>query len=370
MQYLYFTYPFFLSFTSCGILIFLNQFFGLGSDKVTGVQKFHLTSISRLGGVGISAALFFSSILPLNKDASIQLLIQLLLVALPVFFAGTLEDLTHKIAPSFRLILALLSSTLAYLLLDVKVIRTDVWIVDWLLQWPLLIYLFSILVISGFTHAINIIDGFNGLASGQVLLMLCFLSYLNFATNQYDLLLVSLTLLSVTMGFFVLNWPFGKIFLGDGGAYLLGFCVVCLGLILVSRCSEISPFAPIMLGLYPLVEVLFSMYRRFFVKGHSITQPDAIHLHSLVFRRIIKVKLSSINNPQLLNSSVAYIFWFSTSVMGGLTCVFYKYTSILLFLFFIYIFIYIRLFIQLIRFKSPRLFYFFLIDVPQKIRRP
>ena len=355
MHYLNFTFPFLLSCTTCGILIFLNHFFGFGSDKITGVQKFHLTSTSRLGGVGILAALLFSSVLPLNSDSSTHLLLQLLLVALPVFFAGTLEDLTHKITPSFRLILSLVSSTFAYLLLDVKVIRTDVWIVDWLLQWPVLIYFFSILIISGFTQAINIIDGFNGLASGQILLMLCFLSYLNYSTYQYDLLLVSLTLLSVTMGFFVLNWPFGKIFLGDGGAYLLGFCVVCLGLILISRSSVVSPFAPIMLGLYPLVEVLFSMYRRFILKGHSITQPDASHLHSLIFRRIVKVKLSSRKKPKLLNSSVAYFFWVSTSIMGGLTCVFYKDTSILLFLFFIYIFFYIRLFIQLIRFKSPRL---------------
>ena len=296
-------------------------------------------------------------LVPDNLSTS-HLFIQFILASSPVFLAGTLEDITHEIAPSARLILALISSTLAYLLLDVRVIRTDVWLVDWLLHWPIFVFFITILVISGFTHAVNIIDGFNGLASGQTLLMLGFLSYLNYTTNQLELLSLSIFLFIITLGFFTWNWPFGKIFLGDGGAYLLGFCVVCLGLLLVCRSPKVSPFAPILLGIYPLVEAIFSMYRRLVIRGHSVTRPDALHLHSLIFRRVFKNRTSSVNF-QLMNSKVALFFWFKTFIFSGITTIYYKESNVLFCLFFSYVFLYTWFFAQLIRFKTPRWIFFF-----------
>lgn len=352
--------PFFVSFISCAILIALNHWMGIGVDKTTGVQKFHFYPTSRLGGVALMSGLTCSVLWMSNNSSTTHLFfIQFILASAPVFLAGTLEDITHKVAPSVRLILALISSSLAYLHLDVMVIRTDVWLVDWLLQWPIFIYLLTILVISGFTHSINMIDGFNGLASGQTLLMLGFLSYLNYITNQLDLLSLSLPLFIITLGFFAWNWPFGKIFLGDGGAYLLGFCVVCLGLLLVCRSPNVSPFAPIMLGIYPLVETIFSMYRRLVIRGHSVTRPDALHLHSLIFRRVFKNR-SSCANFQLMNSKVALFFWFLTFIYSGITSIYYKESNILFGLFFTYVFLYTWLFTQLIRFKTPRWIFFYL----------
>lgn len=345
--------PFFVCFTTCGLLIFLNQFLGFGRDKSSGIQKFHQKATSRLGGLAIFISLIFTLVWVAPNSATGQLFSLLIFTCVPVFSVGLLEDITHKISPSIRLLLALVSSTLAYLLLDVKVFRTNIWFVDWLLQWPFIVYLFTVLVVAGFTHAINIIDGFNGLASGQILFMLVFLSYLNYHTDQFDLLFISISLFFITLGFFVWNWPFGKIFLGDGGAYLLGFCVVCLGLLLVLRSSDVSPFAPIMLGLYPLVEALFSIYRRLLLRGLSITQADAIHLHSLIFRRAIKGKFDSNINAPFKNSKVPFLFWLSTLIIGVFTCTFYTQTHYLLAFFFPFVLAYIVLFRQIVRFKTP-----------------
>jgi UDP-N-acetylmuramyl pentapeptide phosphotransferase/UDP-N-acetylglucosamine-1-phosphate transferase len=90
-----------------------------------------------------------------------------------------------------------------------------------------------------------------------------------------------------TLGFLVWNWPWGRIFLGDGGAYLLGFWVVFLGLMIPHRTPEISPMAPVLVGIYPLVETVYSMYRRKFVRTHPINHPDALHLHTLIYRRLV-----------------------------------------------------------------------------------
>lgn len=345
--------PLSVTFISCGILIIVSRFFGFGIDESLGVQKFHISITSRLGGIALFIGFVSSLLLIPSSTNSTTLFIKFLISSIPIFVAGTLEDITHKISPSIRMILALFSSTLAYLFLEVKVIRTDVWVVDLLLQWGIFVYFITVIVIAGFTHAINIIDGFNGLASGQSILILGFLSILNYSTHQFDLLIISITLMSACFGFFLWNWPYGKIFLGDGGAYFLGFCTVCLGVLLTSRCSEVSPFAPILLGLYPLIEAVFSMYRRFLLKGHSIARPDAIHLHSLIFRRVLKKQLISGDNTYFLNSKVAYFFWITSVITGSLTCFFYTNTTVLLVLFFIYTFIYIKVFKSLVRFQTP-----------------
>jgi len=44
--------------------------------------------------------------------------------------------------------------------------------------------------------------------------------------------------------------------------------------------------APLLIVVYPFFETLFSMYRRRFLQRRSMTQPDGIHLHTLIYRRL------------------------------------------------------------------------------------
>lgn len=61
----------------------------------------------------------------------------------------------------------------------------------------------------------------------------------------------------------------GKIFLGDGGAYLLGYFIAEISVLLVLRNPEVSPWFPLLVVAYPVVEALFSIYRRNILKGVS-----------------------------------------------------------------------------------------------------
>ena len=283
----------------------------------------------------------------------------LLICALPIYLGGLVEDLTHRVPASVRLILALMSATCAWFLLDLGVHKTDVFFIDFFLQWPLISFLITLLVVAGFSHSINIIDGFNGLASGQILLMIGFLAYLNYTHFEEDLFLISILFGSVILAFFFWNWPLGKIFLGDSGAYLLGFFVVCIGLILLQRRPAISPFAPIMFGLAPLIEALFSIYRRAIIKKQSISRPDALHLHSLVFRRIVVFipLLSKFPRP-LLNSFVAPFFWSTTFLFSFLTSIFCENKYVLFVLFLTYIALYLFLFKCIVTFRIPHFLFF------------
>ena len=171
------------------------------------------------------------------------------------------------------------------------------------------------------------------------------------------MLQMCITSMCVAFGFFVFNWPRGAIFLGDAGAYLLGFWVVELGILIAMRNPQISPMAPVVAGLLPLIETLFSMYRRKIVRNHPVNHPDALHLHTLVYRRLLfnpGVVYSSAQRNKL-NSHVAFYFWLPAAVFAAAGCVFFDSTWAQLLLMLCYLSMYVWLYVSLVRFKSPSL---------------
>jgi UDP-N-acetylmuramyl pentapeptide phosphotransferase/UDP-N-acetylglucosamine-1-phosphate transferase len=146
------------------------------------------------------------------------------------------------------------------------------------------------------------------------------------------------------MGFFFWNWPMGKIFLGDAGAYILGFWVIELGLLIVNRCTNFSPMAPLLVGLYPIVETLFSMYRRKFVRSHPMGHPDSLHLHTLLFRRVVSS-----------NYKVAPYLWLLTIINAVVAYEFADNTTALLGFMFVFSAFYVLIYTKLVRFATPKL---------------
>ena len=90
---------------------------------------------------------------------------------------------------------------------------------------------------------------------------------------------------ALILGFFLVNFPLGKIFLGDGGAYFAGFLLAALGVLLPMRNPEISAWTAILICAYPVIETLASMRRKARRDGHSVGQPDRVHFHMLAHRR-------------------------------------------------------------------------------------
>jgi UDP-N-acetylmuramyl pentapeptide phosphotransferase/UDP-N-acetylglucosamine-1-phosphate transferase len=91
-------------------------------------------------------------------------------------------------------------------------------------------------------------------------------------------------------GFFLVNWPLGKIFLGDGGSYFGGFALAWVAVLMVERNTQVTPFAALLICIYPVTEVLFSIYRRRLKQAHP-GAPDKQHLHSLIMRRYVRRKV-------------------------------------------------------------------------------
>jgi UDP-N-acetylmuramyl pentapeptide phosphotransferase/UDP-N-acetylglucosamine-1-phosphate transferase len=98
---------------------------------------------------------------------------------------------------------------------------------------------------------------------------------------------------AAVLGFLAINWPWGKLFLGDGGAYFLGVSIAWLCVMLVSRNPQVSPFACLVLCSYPITEVLYSIARRTLSRMSS-GKPDRLHLHQLIAITLIYPRLASL----------------------------------------------------------------------------
>jgi UDP-N-acetylmuramyl pentapeptide phosphotransferase/UDP-N-acetylglucosamine-1-phosphate transferase len=159
--------------------------------------------------------------------------------------------------------------------------------------------------------------------------------------------------IGAVLGFFVWNFPWGKIFLGDGGAYLLGFLAGLNGVLLVKNHPEVSAWFPLLLLIYPIWEVIFSILRRKFIQNKYPFEPDAIHLHTLIYRRIIRHKFSLLPN-YLQNSLTSVYLWILQLIATIPALIFYYDRNFLVVFTLLFIVIYVWLYFRIVKFKTPK----------------
>jgi UDP-N-acetylmuramyl pentapeptide phosphotransferase/UDP-N-acetylglucosamine-1-phosphate transferase len=198
------------------------------------------------------------------------------------------EDITKRVGVTQRLLATMASGVLAWWITDYSLSRVDVWGVDWLLRYTLVSVVFTAFAVGGVANSINIIDGFNGLASTMSSLAFIGFAMIAWQVGDHALMGASIVLAACVWGFFWVNWPLGKIFLGDGGSYFIGFALAWVSVLLIERNPGVSAFAPLVICAHPITEVLFSIYRRYYKESHP-GHPDRLHFHSLVKQRYLKI---------------------------------------------------------------------------------
>ncbi len=275
-----------VTFSTCVLLVLTKRWHGkVSMDEAQGVQKFHTAPTPRVGGVPIVLGLWAAW---LNADQAVQeLILPILIAGMPAFLFGFAEDITKRVSVLQRLLATFASGVLAWYITDYSLTRVDVWGVDNLLQFTLISVIFTAFAVGGVANSINIIDGFNGLASTAS--SLAFLGYalIAFQVGDTTLACASLVLAACVWGFFWVNWPFGKIFLGDGGSYFVGFALAWVAVMLLGRNPSVSAFAVLLVCVHPVIEVVFSIYRRKIKSAHP-GHPDRLHFHSLVKQRYVR----------------------------------------------------------------------------------
>ncbi|QIN62828.1 Undecaprenyl-phosphate alpha-N-acetylglucosaminyl 1-phosphate transferase [Caballeronia sp. SBC1] len=321
-----------------------------------GVQKNHMHAVPRVGGVGIVCATcatcmigaFFGS----NPRGETMMLLG---AGAPAFCSGLIEDMTKCVSPRTRLFSAMGGAIVGAYLLQAVIERVDLPLIDkWLGIAPLAIGL-TVVVVAGLTNAMNIIDGMNGLASVTSILIFGSIGYVAHDVGDWFVMSAALTMVGAILGFAIWNYPAAYIFLGDGGAYFVGFVMAELLVVLIARHPHLCAWYAAVVAIYPLFETVFSIYRRRILKGRPVSQPDGLHLHTLVYKRIARRGLCSGNaaqrergNPHtspylwtlaLISIVPATLFWQSPLILAGTAVAF--------------VVVYLWLYRCIVRFRTP-----------------
>ena len=198
-----------------------------------------------------------------------------------IFLTGLLSDLDILHSPFFRIIFQTIIIVVYLFLFDnfVSSIRVDFF--DNLLNIFFIKLFFTSFCLLVLINGTNFIDGVNTLVVGYFILVASNVLYLTEIIGlDLDILLVS-TCLTCLVVIYIFNF-FGKIYLGDGGAYLISFVA---GVILIKFSNDnylVSPYYIVALLWYPAYENLFSIIRKKISKKNPST-PDNEHLHQLIY---------------------------------------------------------------------------------------
>jgi UDP-N-acetylmuramyl pentapeptide phosphotransferase/UDP-N-acetylglucosamine-1-phosphate transferase len=276
---------------TCGLLVAASRdvprLAGRPSDLFA-TQRTHARITPRVGGLGIFAGLIVGTYLfAVSFDQwTLASMSQILLGPMLLVVVALAEDLGFRVRAVGRLIATLVASVIVGLSTGIWLQTLGLGPFDAWLQYPLLSVPVTLFLTATLAHGFNLIDGVNGLSASGGLFGALACSLVAFNCGAPEIAVMSLILAAAIMGFLCFNFPFGWIFLGDTGAYLIGFILAWLGVALVETIDAVSAWALVLLFFWPLADVLFAVIRRL-IRGRNPFNPDRLHLHSIVNRALM-----------------------------------------------------------------------------------
>lgn len=276
-----------------------------------GVQnKLNEKSASRFGGVAVGFSILVVGVLGQNS-----LLLTGLFATAGIFFVGIIEDLTSKVTPALRLVAMFVSGLLVCFIHEISLTHFGVDIIDNIVSNPAVKVIVTTLFLVALTNAVNLIDGANGLAAGN--LMIAMLALANFVElpSSSEASIALATYFWATFGFMLLNFITGRIFLGDAGAYFLGMNIGLLALIIQRIEPGLTALTLLIFLFYPAAELCVTVLRRL-LAGANIFKPDVLHLHSIL-QMIFSAKLKKRNLSSLGNQLTSVVITGCNGVYVG-----------------------------------------------------
>ena len=246
-------------------------------------QAFHQSPISRSGG--IAGVISFNVFLIFYYLIYSKILFEYFFICNFMFLIGFLDDLKIKISPFRRLMLMIIFLFFCVHFTPIKIFNVDLPFLAAFLTNNIFSSLFVLLCFLFIINGANLIDGFNGLLTINLIIINSILAYINLADgiNEFSVLIIGQII--VLFSFLLFNFPKAKIFLGDSGSYLLG-SIVALNVIITNNLNpDYSSFFFCILLFYLFFEVFFSFLRKIIQKKSPI-HPDNKHLHMLIFEKV------------------------------------------------------------------------------------
>ena len=252
-------------------------------EDFTKPQAFHYTPVTRSGGIAIiiSFSIFFI-IYNLLYD---QVLYDYIFISYSVFLVGFLDDLRINIKPLTRLIIMIFLVFILIYILPIKIFNIDVPFLTLLMSSHIFSSIFVLLCFLFVINGANLIDGFNGLLTINLIIINIILTYININHGNLEFSILLISQIIILFSFLLFNFPSAKIFLGDSGAYTLGAMTALNTIITNNLNPSVSSFFFCTLLFYLFFEVFFSFIRKILEKKSPI-HPDNKHLHMLSFYKI------------------------------------------------------------------------------------
>jgi UDP-N-acetylmuramyl pentapeptide phosphotransferase/UDP-N-acetylglucosamine-1-phosphate transferase len=253
---------------------FLNKRKFLVDKKYLDHKSFVSNNLSPISG-GI---IFLISILIFSSFENLYIKILFMFI----FIIGLLSDLNYLVSPIKRILFQILVVVLFIYLNDIYVQSIRIHIIDQLLENLFFKIVFTSFCFLVLLNGSNFIDGLNTILIGYYFLLsiICILLIVKFDLPDNDYHNFSVIMLTLSM-LFIFNF-FGKLYSGDGGAYLISFIIGIFLINLANLSEQISPYFVACLLWYPAYENLFSIFRKKIFK-RSVINPDNRHLHHLIF---------------------------------------------------------------------------------------
>lgn len=275
-----------LTFSICALIVLLQSNIpGLNgrAQDLHSVQAAHTNLTPRLGGVAVFATLCIGIVfVPVENSTSYG---KFMLATGVLFTVGLLEDIGFRVPPRRRLAAAAVASLVVIGLFGVWIPRADIPGLDlflhhWMVGIPLTLF-----ATVGIANGFNLIDGVNGLAAVTAVAGAVALGVI--AENGGYTTMMDLTLILVAgiTGFLLLNYPFGLIFLGDAGAYTIGFVLSWFGIAVLLNVPDASPWAILLTLFWPVADTLLAIYRRV-RRAAAPMAADRLHVHQIMMRAL------------------------------------------------------------------------------------
>lgn len=235
-----------------------------------------------------------------------------------VLVTGILDDI-YELSPFIKIIGILIGASATYFLGDIALEMVNIPLIG-TIHFGSLAFPLTIIWILGFTNAMNLIDGLDGLASGISMIGLSTMGIIGFfflTIEEVSISVMIFILVAAIAGFWPYNFQPASIFLGDAGALFLGFMIGVFSLEGLKNASLISFILPIVILGIPITDTLYAIIRRKLNKQPLKTK-DMHHIHN----RLMSLGLShrqtvlAIYCLSGIFSIIALLYNFSTLVGG------------------------------------------------------
>ena len=256
-----------------------------------------------------------------------------------ILIIGILSDANKISSPGKRILIQSIVS-ICFIYFS-NLIITDLRIdsINFFLDIKFVSILFTLFCVLILINGSNFLDGLNTLVIGYYILV-CF--FVIMASNNFELIINPniklLTIILSTLFFF--NF-FSKLYLGDSGAYLLGFYIAFFLIDFSLKNNSVSPFFICFLLWYPAFENLFSIIRRIIFKN-KVEVADQLHLHQMIYNFFTKKNLVKNIYSNTLVANVINIY---NLIIFACFYRFYSSTKILILAVFFNIVVYITLYL-------------------------